>query len=76
MLYCSASSAVAAPVYLMRFGVEVTDGVRQNWAFLLQWWEEQELRELTATMGLQNFQRHRSNRFIMFAVQKPQSASH
>ncbi|CAL5226905.1 g9779 [Coccomyxa viridis] len=41
-----------------------------------QWWEEQELRELTATMGLQNFQRHRSNRFIMFAVQKPRSSNH
>ena len=41
---------------------------------LLQWWEEQELRELTATMGLQNFQRHRSNRFIMFSVQKPWSS--
>ncbi|EIE18993.1 S-adenosyl-L-methionine-dependent methyltransferase [Coccomyxa subellipsoidea C-169] len=36
-----------------------------------QWWEEAELRELTAAMGLQDFQRHRTNRFIMFAVQKP-----
>lgn len=36
-----------------------------------QWWEEAELRELTAAMGLQNFQRHRTNRFIMFSVQKP-----
>ena len=41
----------------------------------LQWWEEQELRELMATMGLRNFQRHRSNRFIMFSVQKPLQAS-
>lgn len=38
-----------------------------------QWWEETELRELTAVMGLQNFQRHRSNRFIMFSAQKPAS---
>ena len=38
---------------------------------VLQWWEEQELRELTAAMGLKDFQRHRSNRFIMFAVRKP-----
>ena len=37
----------------------------------MQWWEEQELRELTASMGLENFRRHRSNRFIMFCVQKP-----
>ena len=36
-----------------------------------QWWEEAELRELTAAMGLQNFQRHRSNRFIMLSVSKP-----
>ncbi|BDA49132.1 probable malonyl-[acyl-carrier protein] O-methyltransferase at C-terminar half [Coccomyxa sp. Obi] len=36
-----------------------------------QWWEEAELRELTAAVGLQNFQRHRTNRFIMFSVQKP-----
>ena len=36
-----------------------------------RWWEEQELRDLTASMGLQNFQRHRQNRFIMFAVSKP-----
>jgi hypothetical protein len=36
-----------------------------------QWWEEAELRELTAAMGLQSFVRHRSNRFIMFCVQKP-----
>ncbi|CAK0786209.1 hypothetical protein CVIRNUC_009422 [Coccomyxa viridis] len=40
-----------------------------------QWWEEQELRELMATMGLRNFQRHRSNRFIMFSVQKALQAS-
>ncbi|KAL0045331.1 hypothetical protein WJX82_003898 [Trebouxia sp. C0006] len=33
-----------------------------------RWWEEQELRDLTASMGLQNFQRHRQNRFIMFAI--------
>ncbi len=37
-----------------------------------QWWEEAELRELTAAVGLQNFKRHRTNRFIMFSVQKPQ----
>lgn len=40
-----------------------------------RWWEEQELRDLTASMGLQNFQRHRRNRFILFAVTKPQTAS-
>lgn len=39
-----------------------------------RWWEEQELRDLTASMGLQNFQRHRQNRFIMFAVNKPHAA--
>ncbi|DBA74996.1 TPA: hypothetical protein ACH3X1_010339 [Trebouxia sp. C0004] len=39
-----------------------------------RWWEEQELRDLTASMGLQNFQRHRQNRFIMFAVSKPHEA--
>ena len=36
-----------------------------------QWWEEAELKELTAAMGLQDFRRHRSNRFIMFSVHKP-----
>ena len=39
-----------------------------------RWWEEQELRDLTASMGLQNFQRHRRNRFILFAVTKPESS--
>lgn len=36
-----------------------------------KWWEEQELRELTAAMGLSDFQRNRSRRFIMFSVRKP-----
>ena len=36
-----------------------------------QWWEEAELRELTAAMGLQNFKRQRSNRFILFSARKP-----
>ncbi|KAL3143218.1 hypothetical protein ABBQ38_002072 [Trebouxia sp. C0009 RCD-2024] len=40
-----------------------------------RWWEEQELRDLTSSMGLQNFQRHRINRFIMFAVTKPHNGS-
>lgn len=39
-----------------------------------RWWEEQELRDLTASMGLQNFQRHRRNRFILFSVTKPESS--
>ena len=38
-----------------------------------QWWEEAELRELTTAMGLQAFQRHRSNRFIMLSACKPGS---
>ena len=36
-----------------------------------RWWEEEELRDITAAVGLQNFRRHRSNRFIMFCVSKP-----
>ena len=39
-----------------------------------QWWEEVELKELIAAMGLQDFQRHRSNRFILFSVRKPAAA--
>ena len=39
-----------------------------------QWWEEAELKELTAAMGLQDFQRYRSNRFILFSVRKPAAA--
>lgn len=36
-----------------------------------RWWEEQELKELTSAVGLQGFERNRSNRFIMFCVSKP-----
>lgn len=36
-----------------------------------KWWEEQELRDLAASVGLQNFTAHRSNRFIMLQVTKP-----
>ena len=39
-----------------------------------RWWEEEELRELSAVVGLQNFQRHRTGRFILFSVTKPNSA--
>ena len=37
-----------------------------------RWWEEEELRELSALVGLQNFRRHRTGRFIMFCVTKPE----
>lgn len=36
-----------------------------------RWWEEQELRDLCATVGLQDFQRIRKDRFILFTVRKP-----
>ncbi len=39
-----------------------------------RWWEEEELRELSALVGLQNFRRHRTGRFIMFCVTKPEHA--
>ncbi|GLC56003.1 hypothetical protein PLESTB_001054000 [Pleodorina starrii] len=38
-----------------------------------RWWEEQELRDLCAAVGLQDFRRERTWRFIMFAVTKPGS---
>ena len=35
------------------------------------WWTEPELRGITASAGLVNFQRFRCNRVIMLCVQKP-----
>jgi len=36
-----------------------------------KWWSEQELKDLCNSVGLVDFRRSRSNRFIMFAVSKP-----
>lgn len=36
-----------------------------------KWWEEDEIRDLAASVGLRGFTRQRSNRFILFCVQKP-----
>jgi uncharacterized protein with von Willebrand factor type A (vWA) domain len=38
-----------------------------------RWWEEAELRDLVATVGLTDFQRDRRLRFIMFSAKKPAS---
>ena len=38
-------------------------------------WEEAELRELGSAMGLTNFRRYRSRRFIMFCMERPGRAS-
>lgn len=35
------------------------------------WWEEEELRDLSASVGLEKFERTRQWRFILFKVQKP-----
>lgn len=40
---------------------------RQQYKF----WGERELRDLFASVGLQNFKRHRRVRFILWSVQKP-----
>ncbi|EFJ44161.1 hypothetical protein VOLCADRAFT_106536 [Volvox carteri f. nagariensis] len=40
-----------------------------------RWWEEQELLDLCTAVGLQDWRRERTWRFIMFAVTKPNSAS-
>ncbi|KAJ9516139.1 hypothetical protein QJQ45_024567, partial [Haematococcus lacustris] len=37
-----------------------------------KWWEEAELRDLSASVGLQDFKCERQWRFIMFAATKPQ----
>lgn len=37
-----------------------------------KWWSETELRDLFAGVGLQNFQRQRQNRFILFCATKPE----
>ncbi len=39
-----------------------------------RWWEEAELKDLCATVGLVNFQRERRLRFIMFSASKPELA--
>lgn len=39
-----------------------------------KWWSEDELRDLFASVGLGEFQRQRSNRFILWSVQKPGAA--
>lgn len=36
-----------------------------------KWWEEAELQDLCDTVGLGDWSRHRTNRFIMFSVRKP-----
>ncbi|KAL4422656.1 hypothetical protein ABPG75_008853 [Micractinium tetrahymenae] len=38
---------------------------------MYKWWSEPELRDLCAQVGLVDWRRSRSNRFIMFAVSKP-----
>ena len=40
----------------------------------MRYWEEEELRELCCTVGLQNFKRDRRWRFIMFSATKPTPA--
>ena len=40
-----------------------------------RWWDEGELRELSETVGLVDFQRTRRMRFIMFSVKKPMLSS-
>jgi len=37
----------------------------------MRWWNEDELRDLCETVGLQNFTRERDFRFIIFSAQKP-----
>jgi hypothetical protein len=39
-----------------------------------RWWSEAELRDLFASVGLQNFRRHRQLRFILWCAQKPGAA--
>lgn len=39
----------------------------------MRYWDEAELRDLCTAVGLQDFRRNRSNRFIMFAATKPTS---
>jgi hypothetical protein len=36
-----------------------------------KWWQEQELKDLCNTVGLLDFRRARSNRFILFSATKP-----
>lgn len=38
-----------------------------------KFWEEEELKDLCRAVGLQEFRRERSQRFIMFAVTKPEN---
>ncbi len=38
-----------------------------------RWWNEQELREICARMGLKFWQSTRTFRFILFTVTKPKS---
>lgn len=40
-----------------------------------KWWQEQELRDLCDSVGLVDFRRARSNRFILFSVAKPENAA-
>lgn len=39
-----------------------------------KWWEEGELKDLAAAVGLADFRRNRDFRFIMFAATKPAAA--
>lgn len=39
-----------------------------------RWWNEPEMRDLFASVGLTDFQRHRQFRFILWCAQKPAAA--
>ncbi len=41
----------------------------------MKYWEEQELRDLCESVGLQEFRRERSWQFILFAATKPDVGS-
>ena len=40
----------------------------------MKYWEEQELRDLCASVGLQDFRRDRTWQFILFAATKPRAS--
>lgn len=72
VLHSSSKGSVATPHPGWQL-VQVALQLSSTRSLPYRWWEEQELRDLTASMGLQNFSRHRNNRFILFAVSKPSS---
>ena len=66
-LHAHASAQLSQPIASQAAAIWLTGAHRRSCAR----WEEAEIKDLCATMGLKDYRRHRNNRFILFTVRKP-----